>query len=128
MWIDTPSRPRLYITDLTLFLGIGCSEGERSSPQELRLSLAIEFPGYPPGINTDQLNDTTCYHRLCDHLTGFVLSRQYQLIEKLAYEAYHEIKNLLPPASLLQITVHKVAPPIENLQGGIRYVCGDPLP
>lgn len=127
MWLESPTPPRLYINDLSLTVGIGCTAKERANPQELRISLAIEFPGYPVGIQTDELADTTCYHKICDAISSHVMDHPYQLIEKLAHDLYHEVRKLLPSDALLQVIVHKVMPPINHLQGGVKYVCGDKI-
>ncbi len=125
MWLESTACPRIHINELSLTVGIGCTEKERAAPQELRLSVVLELPGAPRGALTDNLDDTICYHKICDHLSELVQTRTYQLLEKLAYEAYNEIKRLVPEGVRVRITIHKVTPPIAHLTGGICYVFGD---
>ena len=119
-----PLKPQLSIHNLSLPAYIGHSSQERATPQEISLSIKMEFPLTPSAEITDSLEDTLCYEEVCKRLREFIKSKQFQLIEKMAKECFDFLKNRYP-SMRIQLTLHKKNPPIEGLKGGVKYTCGD---
>ena len=117
-------KPILKLKDLRLFVHLGCSAAERENRQEVALSASFQFKESPPGEKTDQLQDTLCYAKASQELKCLVELKEYQLVESLGYESYQLLKNLFPH-SMVQVEVHKLHPPVENLRKGVVYLCGD---
>lgn len=117
-------KPRLSINDLILFAHLGCSSKERRMPQEIRFSIEMEFPTAPTGEKTDRLEDTLCYETVCETLRNFVKSRPFHLIEKMARECLSVLQKNYPSMGI-RLTLHKKTPPINGLEGGVKYTCGE---
>ena len=119
-----PLKPQLSIHDLSLFAYIGSTSEERATPQEISLSIKMEFPLSPSAEITDNLEDTLCYKEVCEMLKEFIKSNPFHLIEKMAKECFAFLKNSYP-SMRIRLTLHKKHPPIEGLKGGVEYTCGD---
>ena len=84
----------------------------------------MEFPVTPSGEKTDRLEDTLCYEEVCVTLRDFIKVQQFHLIEKMARECLSLLKKKYP-FMRIQLTLHKKAPPVEGLKGGVTYTCGE---
>ena len=115
----------LHVRELSLLVRLGCSPEERSSPQEVRVSLELRFLQAPPATRTDDLRDTLCYGRLCTALCELAESKEWQLVERLGFELHQLAGKLLEGKAALALTVHKVKPPVKGLLGGVAYRVGD---
>ena len=120
---DCDQRPRLHINNLSLFVHLGYSAEERSVLQEVQVSIEVGFPTWPLGETTDCLEDTLCYDEMCHLLRNYVKGRQFKLIEKMARECL-SVLNTKYPFVLIRLTLHKKAP-VEGLEGGVKYSCGE---
>ncbi len=119
---------RLKIRGYHTWVHLGCSEAERSMTQEVEFDVEIGFTTPPLGARTDRLEDTLNYGALCEALEATARRQPYQLIEALARSTYDALKKIAGPGPLIEVTVHKLRPPIENLRGGVRFSYGDILP
>ena len=117
---------RLRLQEYSMQVHLGCLAEERAHPQEVRVSLDIEFLEIPRAEQTDEIQDTICYAEICMAWDQVVQKREYHLVEKLSSELWVAIQPLLKRARS-QIQVHKVSPPIDGLQGGVTYSCEEPL-
>lgn len=114
---------RLHINELLLPVHLGYSSKERAVLQEIRLSIEIEFPAIPPfGEKTDNLKDTICYGEICRVLRDHVKDRQFNLIEKLARDCLSVLCKKYPSV-FIRLTLYKKSPPVEGLEGGVKYSC-----
>lgn len=129
MAVTVPEMPTRYhalqIRDLSLQVRLGCSAQERLDPQEIRVSVDLRFHSQPIATETDHLQDTLCYARICEAFRGHCRDREFSLIEKLANDLMKVSRDLLKGQALVALTVHKVAPPVEGLLGGTLYRLGD---
>jgi dihydroneopterin aldolase len=73
----------LFINNLKITTVIGCLERERVTPQEVVVSLKLEFDARQ-AAGSDELADTVDYAALSGKITRHVESSRYRLLEKLA--------------------------------------------
>jgi dihydroneopterin aldolase len=114
----------LSINDLRIWLHLGCSDAEKQNPQLVSFNIKISFKTPPNGITTDQLDDTVCYLEITKKIQSLCQGRRFNLIEHLAYEAKNTITKHLENnhnINELQIAVHKIAPPVPGVHGGVTF-------
>ncbi|WP_353278619.1 dihydroneopterin aldolase [Wolbachia endosymbiont (group B) of Longitarsus flavicornis] len=115
----------LLISDLRLWVHLGCSAEEKSSPQLVSIDVDFTFKSPPLGLTTDQLKDTICYFEVVKNIQSLVQSKQFNLIEHLTHEIYRAINNLLLRKkhiiSSVRVTTHKIAPPVPGVHGGVFF-------
>lgn len=115
----------LLISDLRLWVHLGCSAEEKSSPQLVSIDVDFTFKSPPLGLTTDQLKDTICYLEVVQNIQSLVQSKQFNLIEHLTHEIYRAINNLLLRKkhiiSSVKVTTHKTAPPVPGVHGGVFF-------
>ena len=121
----SPSFHALRMQELSMAVHLGCTAGERAVAQEIRVLVELRFAEAPLGTRSDQLQDTVCYARMAEVLFEHCRGREFQLIERMAYEFYGLIRDLAGPSVTVAVRVHKVRPPVQNLLGGTAYSCGD---
>jgi 7,8-dihydroneopterin aldolase/epimerase/oxygenase len=122
---ERPAFTSLFVDEFTLNVHLGCTKEERAVPQEVRLSAELRFERAPAAIHSDNLRETVCYADLCEGLRKLCAGREFQVIERLAYESYALVSELAGPGVAVSVSVHKVAPPVKGLKGGTRFRCGD---
>lgn len=115
----------LLISDLRLWVHLGCSAEEKSSPQLVSIDVDFTFKSPPSGLTTDQLKDTICYLEVVQNIQSLVQGKQFNLIERLTHEIYRAINNLLLRKkhiiSSVKVTTHKTAPPVPGVHGGVFF-------
>lgn len=115
----------LRLNNLLLLVRLGCEPAERVQAQEVGVTLELRFVRPPGGFETDELSDTLCYQELSEKLINFCESREYRLIEKLAHDIYSLAREMAGSTATIGVEVHKRRPPVDRLQGGSSYRCGD---
>ena len=115
----------LFISDLRLFVKLGCEEVERRTPQEVRLSIEFRFSSVPKATQTDEIGDTVCYAKVSQAIKNYCEGKEFKLIEKLALDLVFVTKDVIGNDMAMALTVHKIKPPIENLIGGTQYRIAD---
>lgn len=118
------ATPTLSICDYSLLVHLGCTEEERRIPQEVRISVDIDFPETPRAEASDLLSDTICYAEICKCLEEFAKNREFQLVENLAGQCLNLIQQKFTIESI-RLHVHKVAPPVPGILGGVKYTCSN---
>ncbi len=121
----TAPHQRLRIQQLSLSVRIGWSAEERRVPQEVRADVELAFSRPPAAMSTDALEDTVCYAKICSALRSHCEGKEFRLIEKLAADLYDLIHDLAGADASAGLTLHKVAPPVDGLQGGVFFRLGD---
>ncbi|WP_264337723.1 dihydroneopterin aldolase [Wolbachia endosymbiont (group B) of Dolichovespula media] len=115
----------LLISDLRLWVHLGCSAEEKSSPQLVSIDVDFTFKSPPSGHTTDQLKDTICYLEVVQNIQSLVQGKQFKLIEHLTHEIYRAINNLLLRKkhiiSSVRVTTHKITPPVPGVHGGVFF-------
>jgi dihydroneopterin aldolase len=108
----------LLIQNLSIFVHLGCEDWELSQKQEIYVTLCLRFPTPPKGCETDRIEDTLCYKKLCDCIEAQATAKPYHLIEHLGAQVLEALKTLLPSPISAELSVHKLHPPIPKLKGG----------
>ncbi|MDR2831623.1 MAG: dihydroneopterin aldolase [Rickettsiales bacterium] len=127
MQYDSRRRPlcNLLISDLRVWVHLGCSAEERFHPQLVSINIDFTFKNPPLGLITDRLEDTVCYLEIVQSTQSLVQSKQFNLIEHLTHDIYITINNLLIQKkhiiSSIRVTTHKVAPPVPDVHGGVCF-------
>ncbi|SPR13135.1 dihydroneopterin aldolase [Orientia tsutsugamushi] len=127
MQCDSIQEPlcTLVISDLRILVHLGCQEEERFYPQLVSVNIDFTFNSPPLGVITDRLEDTVCYLEVVQHIQSLVQNKQFYLIERLTRDIYITINNLLLHKqniiSYIKVAVHKVAPPVPNMYGGVVF-------
>ncbi|AZU37339.1 dihydroneopterin aldolase [Wolbachia endosymbiont of Bemisia tabaci] len=115
----------LLISDLRLWVHLGCSVEEKFFPQLVSIDVDFTFKSPPSGLTTDQLKDTICYLEVVQNIQSLVQGKQFNLIEHLTHEIYRSINNLLLRKkhiiSSVKVTTHKTAPPVPGVHGGVFF-------
>lgn len=119
------SYHRMKIRELSLPVSLGCTTEERARLQEVRISVELRFAEVPLGTESDRLNDTICYAKICEALKSYVECKEFHLIEKMANDFDEIIRKIIDGRAESSVIVHKVKPPINNLLGGVEYRIGD---
>jgi dihydroneopterin aldolase len=120
------SQAVLKINDLTLSVHLGCTPEERAKKQEVRISFQIKLGHLPGACLSDRLSETVCYETLIESVKRAVASfHELHTIEKLAQCCFQDLKEQLPEASRLFLSIHKANPPIDFLKGGVCFELSD---
>ena len=118
-------KSALGIDGLRLQCRLGCTADERAIPKTVHFNVRIRFAEMPRGCQTDRLEDTLCYAEISGILKRVTESREFSLIESLAYDAFQALKKDLPIPQPLWLEVVKEKPPIPELRDGSRFSLGD---
>ncbi len=122
---ETIACHSLQVRELSYNVHLGCTAEERSRKQEIRISVEFRFLQQPKGVLSDSLQDTICYAQVAKALGQQVASQEYNLIEKIAGEAFFILKEIAAGQAQVGLLIHKVSPPLENIKNGSVYRCGD---
>src|SRR3990167_2092669 len=114
---------RMVLNHLELSVNLGWPHGERVKQQIVTADVTIFFENPPKACMTDQLADTYCYDTLIDKIKNCVALRHFRLLEHLAYEIYHIVKQLASANARVHVALTK-KPAILNLTGGITFCYG----
>ena len=110
---------QLEIRELSLQLKLGSFEEERLKTQEVRVSIRFQFQTEPRATQSDQLEDTVCYAKLCEALRTELEKTEHHTIERLSEHAVQIIHKQYGPNFSGTLLIHKVNPPIPGLLGGV---------
>ena len=115
----------LEIKSFCLPVHIGNTQKEQSTPQTIQFDIKIGFLNPPNGEQNDNLKDVICYNTICEKIRILTVDKKFSLIEKLAGDILRELREYFPSKLRIQICVHKLQAPVQNLKGGVSYTCGD---
>jgi dihydroneopterin aldolase len=121
----------LSVSDLRLWVRLGCTEEEKLHAQCVSLDFAFDFKTPPKTMKDDRLEGTVCYGQVSDAVKRFVKNKKFNTIEFLCAGIFSTVARLLrdqkQPVAKFSVTVHKLHPPVEELHGGARFtVSGAP--
>ncbi len=116
---------QLTLHGLRLPVHLGCSAEERLRPQFVRFDVTVRFSSLPEGCETDRLEQTVCYARLSEILSNVCQAREYQLIEKLGWDAFRAVREIIPTQDQLTLNVVKERPPVASLEGGASFTISE---
>jgi dihydroneopterin aldolase len=115
----------ISISGLRLQVKLGCQAEERSIPQYVSFDAEVRFGQLPKGCYTDRLEETVCYAEMSDAIRRLCDQNEYHLIEKLGWDVYASLKEILPGGTQLRVKTWKEKPPVLQLEGGSIFVLGD---
>ena len=117
------SQCTLSINDLRIWIHLGCGEAEKQNAQLVSFNIELIFKIPPDGLVTDDLDDTVCYLKLTQAIQNLCQSKRFNLIEHLSYEVRQAVVTLLTGQNIAEtkITVHKLAPPVPGVHGGVMF-------
>lgn len=72
----------LFLEDIVFSVKLGVTEEERAVPQDVNISITIEYEDDRAQIS-DDINDAYCYDEMLNIINDTVSSKQYKLIEHL---------------------------------------------
>lgn len=120
---------KLAVRDLRLWVRLGCGDEEKYHTQLVSLNIEIGFKSLPKGAKTDELEDTICYLELVEAIKAHCKDRSFNLIERLTSEVHNIVESSVAGNEIvdyINITTHKVAPPVEGVHGGVFFTYGSP--
>lgn len=115
----------LTVNDLSLKVSLGVTPAEQKIPQEVLVSFKLYYPKLPDGCATDMITDTICYDELCQLIKKFVANKSFKLVEAVCLEIFKEMQQFIDNKAKIWLKLVKVAPPVENLRGGVSFEYGD---
>lgn len=112
----------LTISDLKLWVHLGCSDQEKYHPQLVSFDILIDFFQNPQAVLSDKLEDSVCYANITNIIKETISNKKYNLIEYLAANTYDEIiKHTGNKEISLTVTVKKLSPPVEDIHGYVSF-------
>ncbi len=113
----------ILINDLRIWIHLGCGEAEKENAQLVSFNIELIFKTPPGSLITDNLDDTVCYLKLTQAIQNLCKERRFNLIEHLAHEVSQTLVTLLTGKNIaeLKIAVHKLAPPVPGVHGGVIF-------
>ncbi|MDC0864991.1 dihydroneopterin aldolase [Rickettsiaceae bacterium] len=120
---------KLLISDLRLWVSLGCLEQEKCHTQCVSFDIGVTFIDPPKGTYSDHLEDSLCYAKIIDVAKDTADSKKYNLIEHLASSVHRAISASMKEKNLgdntLSVKVTKLSPPVADLHGGVSFTyCG----
>lgn len=116
---------KLTISDLRLWVHLGCSEQEKYYPQCVAFNVSITFSKNLKALSSDNLYDGFCYAKATKLLKESLAKKRYNLIEYLASDVYNILQSSLKKLgftdSSLSVTVTKLSPPVSDIHGGVSF-------
>ena len=116
----------LIISDLRLWVYLGCSSEEKHLKQPISIDINLLFAKAPTAIATDDLVDAVCYAQLTELAKLAAAEKKYNLIEHLAAKIHQAITTELITADYkdanLKVKVTKLKSPIDGIHGGVSFV------
>jgi dihydroneopterin aldolase len=121
----------LIISDLRIWVHLGCGEEEKIHPQMVSIDVDIIFSKIPSAVVTDNIEDAACYLIISRSIQELLTSRRFNLIEHMSVEVHKVVsQSLLDKAdiiSMIKVSLRKVSPPVPGLHGGVAAIYSSPL-
>ena len=114
----------ITISDLRLWVHLGCSEQEKHYPQCVSFNININFSTNPKAAVSDNIKDAFCYANATRLIKKTIENKNYNLIEHLAFEVHTLLKDSLQKQNFnanLSVTIIKLSPPVADIHGGVSF-------
>lgn len=115
------ARHTLRMHRLELDVRLGCEAEERARPQKVELDVTLRFAAAPGACRSDRLDETVCYAKLAAIAQALVVHREFRLVEHLGQEILGGFRGHVAQDVRIDLTVRKVAPPVDGLHGGVSF-------
>jgi dihydroneopterin aldolase len=117
---------KLKIQDYEVSVNLGCSDKEQKYLQHVRFTLEIQYLKNVKGALTDNLHEATDYSALTEIIKKIAKQKKYHLIEHLNYQVFEALLAFLRGQNVsgqIELSIHKINVPIENLKNGAVFSC-----
>lgn len=119
---------KLSISDLRVWVHLGCGEEEKHHPQLVSIDIEIHFNKQTMAIKTDQLDDTICYLKAVESIQALAQTNRFNLIESLGAKIYDVIYNTIKTEDRdlysINVVVKKMSPPVPGIHGYVSFSYG----
>ncbi len=115
----------ISLNHLMLKVNLGVTEEERKIPQDVKLDFKIYLKDAPKACESDDINDTICYHEVTKIVEKFCHNQEFKLLEYMCFNLHKKIKKIFNKNVRLWIRVEKCKPPIDNLLGTTSFEYSD---
>lgn len=122
---------KLSISDLRVWVRLGCTDQEKFHPQLVSFTIDLVFKAPLKALISDRLEETVCYFNLVQNIKRLCQNKSFNLIERLTADVYDAINASLGDQksliSSVNLTTHKIAPPVPDVHGGVSFTYCDAL-
>jgi dihydroneopterin aldolase len=109
------------LNDLMMKVNIGVTEEERNTVQDIKISFKLFFKTPPLACETDDLNDTVCYHKISGIVEEHCKANKVKLLEYLCLQLHKRVREVVDSSIKIWIKIEKCNPPIEGLVGSTSF-------
>jgi len=117
-------QSNLHLPNIKQSIHLGVGDDERSTKQDILVSIDIKYSKLPNGCISDNIKDTLDYTQIAERVAKACAEKEYKLIEHLAHAIYVELKGMMKTHSLCVI-INKLSPPHALLGSGAIFSYGD---
>ncbi len=110
----------LKISDIRLWVALGCSEEEKALPTCVSIDVEVTFDSIPAAVVSDSLKDTVCYASIVSSIRELCLKKRFNLIEYLAAQVYKVVEDIVQARKII-VKVTKMLPPVRDVHGGVSF-------
>lgn len=114
----------LRIHRIRLGVRLGYSAEERLQQQPVEVDVSFFFPALGEPSHKDE-GDFICYDKISRALEAACKEREFRLIEYLAMELYHIIRQRVADEVRISIRLTKCQIPVAFVQGGASFTYSD---
>ncbi len=108
----------IQIRQLEIFAYHGCKEEEKRKGQKFYVDADLYTDIQTPG-NTDDLNDTVNYSKVCKFICRFMTENRFDLIEAVAEQTTKALLKEFPKIKEIAFTINKPNAPIKLSFGNV---------
>lgn len=120
----------LLISDLRIWVHLGCGEEEKIHPQLVAVNIELIFGEMPEAIFSDNIEHAACYLVISNAIQDLCKQRRFNLIEHMSFEIHKVVSGAVTDKaraiSLIEVSLHKVSPPVPGLHGGVHAIYSAP--
>ena len=107
-------KQSLFLSDVEIYVSLGCSEQERAHKQMINFDLELEFNQVYSASDSDNLEETICYYTLRNNIQQFCDDISCNLIEYLAKQIYLFIEKNYSNITIKYLKLIK-KPPVSQI-------------
>jgi dihydroneopterin aldolase len=111
----------ISLNDFHAKVNIGVTEKERNTVQDIKISFKLFFKVPPFACETDDLNDTVCYHKISGIVAEYCKANKVKLLEYFCMQLHKQVRQVVDSSIKIWIKVEKCNPPIEGLVGTTSF-------
>jgi dihydroneopterin aldolase len=113
------------LDDLLVQMNIGVGEEERSEKQDIKMSFKLFYQNMPKACETDNIEDTNCYHEIYKVTHDYCSKNTLKLLEFLCFQVHRKIREITAKDIKIWVRAEKCKPPIDNFSGTTSFEYSD---